>query len=250
MKLTLSDSKLLTDSISIISELVNEAVFKVDKEKIELIAMDPANVAMVFFKLLSSAFEEYSVAENTEIAVSLESLKQVLRRAKPTDVLTLELDKEKNKLKLTLKGDSKRSFSISLIDLKEANRRVPSLEFPLKINTTSSIFDEAIEDMSVVAESLSLIGSKESLILEAESSLNHAKVEIQNDKDTIIETKSNDSIKSRYSIEYLKKIIKGGKLSPNVSLEFSKDYPLKIQYDVKDKLQLGFVLAPRVSTED
>lgn len=250
MKLTLSDSKLLTDSISIISELVNEAVFKVDKEKIELIAMDPANVAMVFFKLLSSAFEEYSVEENTEIAVSLESLKQVLRRAKPTDVLTLELDKEKNKLKITLKGDSKRSFSISLIDLKEANRRIPNLEFPLKISTTSSVFDEAIEDMSVVAESLSLIASKDSLILEAESSLNHAKVEITNDKDTIIETQAKDPIKSRYSIEYLKKIIKGGKLSQNVSLEFSKDYPLKIQYDVKDKLQLGFVLAPRVSTED
>ena len=80
--------------------------------------------------------------------------------------------------------------------------------------------------------------------------MNHAKVEIQNGKDTVIETQAKEPIKSRYSIEYLKKIIKGGKLSPNVSLEFSKDYPLKIQYDVKDKLQLGFVLAPRVSTED
>lgn len=250
MKLTLSDSKLLTDSISIISELVNEAVFKVDKEKIELIAMDPANVAMVFFKLLSSAFEEYSVDKEVELAVSLESLKQVLRRAKPTDVLTLELDNEKNKLKLTFKGETKRSFSISLIDLRENKQRVPSLEFPLKIKTASSVFDEAIEDMSVVAESLSLAATKDLFTIEAESSLNHAKVEIPNEKETSIETQTKDQIKSKYSIEYLRKIIKGSKLSPNVVIEFSKDYPLKIQYDVKDKLQLGFVLAPRVSTED
>ena len=250
MKLTLSDSKLLTDSISIISELVNEAVFKVDKDKIELIAMDPANVAMVFFTILSSAFEEYSIEKNVELAVSLESLKQVLRRAKPTDVLTLELDEEKNKLKITLQGEAKRSFSISLIDLRENKQRVPNLEFPLKIKTASSVFDEAIEDMSVVAESLSLIASNDAFTMEAESSLNHAKVEIANDKDTSIDIKSKDPIKSKYSIEYLKKIIKGGKLSLNVSIEFSKDYPLKVQYDIKDKLQLGFVLAPRVSTED
>lgn len=250
MKLTLSDSKLLTDSISIISELVNEAVFKVDKEKIELVAMDPANVAMVFFKLLSSAFDEYNVEKNEEIAVSLESLKQVLKRAKPTDVLTLELDNEKNKLKIVLQGEAKRAFSISLIDLRENKQRVPTLEFPLKIKTTSIVFDEAIEDMSIVAESLSLIASQTNLTVEAESSLNHARVEIANDKDTLIETKSKDPIKSKYSIEYLKKMIKGSKLSPNVSIEFSKDYPLKVQYEVKDKLQLGFVLAPRVSTED
>lgn len=119
-----------------------------------------------------------------------------------------------------------------------------------KIKTASSVFDEAIEDMSVVAESLVLAATKDLFTIEAESSLNHAKVEIANEKETSIETQAKDPVKSKYSIEYLKKIIKGSKLSPDVLIEFSKDYPLKIQYDVKDKLQLGFVLAPRVSTED
>ena len=54
MKLTLAEPKYLKDSISIISELVNEASFKITPEAIELVAMDPANVAMVIFKLLSS----------------------------------------------------------------------------------------------------------------------------------------------------------------------------------------------------
>ena len=56
MKLVLADSKLLADSISIISELVNEARIKISKESLEIISMDPANVAMVIFKLLSSSF--------------------------------------------------------------------------------------------------------------------------------------------------------------------------------------------------
>ena len=56
MKLTLNENKYLKEPILVISELVNEATFKIDKDKIELVAMDPGNVAMVIFKLLSTAF--------------------------------------------------------------------------------------------------------------------------------------------------------------------------------------------------
>ena len=53
MKLTLAETKLLKDTTSIIADLVTEVHFKVTKDGMELIAMDPANVAMVVFKLLS-----------------------------------------------------------------------------------------------------------------------------------------------------------------------------------------------------
>ena len=61
MKLTLAEPKYLKESISVISELVNEARFKIGPDGIELVAMDPANVAMVIFKLLSSCFVEYDI---------------------------------------------------------------------------------------------------------------------------------------------------------------------------------------------
>ncbi|RLE44892.1 hypothetical protein DRJ25_06255, partial [Candidatus Woesearchaeota archaeon] len=79
MKLTLVEPRYLKDSVTIISELVNEATFKVNSESIELIAMDPANVAMVVFKLLSSAFAEYDVKQPVELAINLSNLKQVLK---------------------------------------------------------------------------------------------------------------------------------------------------------------------------
>jgi len=51
MRLVIADSSLLKDSISVISDLVSEARFKISRDGLELIAMDPANVAMVVFKL-------------------------------------------------------------------------------------------------------------------------------------------------------------------------------------------------------
>ena len=106
MKLVLADSKLFSDSISIISELVNEARIKITKDHLEIISMDPANVAMIIFKLLSSSFVEYELDKNKEIAVNLESLKQILKRAKPSDTLTIRLDEEKNKLCITIAGET------------------------------------------------------------------------------------------------------------------------------------------------
>src|SRR3989344_4714166 len=119
MKLTLSEPRYLKDSILIISELVNEANIKLLPDRIELIAMDPASVAMVIFRLLSSAFVEYNIKEEKTIGVNLGNLTQILKRVKPTDSLTLELDDSRNRLRIALKGNSTKQFELALLDIDE-----------------------------------------------------------------------------------------------------------------------------------
>lgn len=247
MKLVLAETKQFIDSISIISELVNEVRFRISKDKIELIAMDPANVAMVSFKLLSSSFIEYEVESETQICLNLDSLKQILRRIKPADIMILESDK--NKLKIQIKNETIRTFHLSLIDMEEKEQRIPDLKFPLRIQLPTMVFDEAIEDMSIVAESVALTASSQKLVIESEGNTNAARSEIPNASETEIKIAGTEEIKSKYSIEYLKKMIKASKLADFMTIQFSKDYPLKLDYLVKDKLELSFILAPRVSTD-
>lgn len=242
MKLVLADSKLLADSISIISELVNEARIKITKNSLEIISMDPANVAMVIFKLLSSSFVEYELKEDKEIAVNMESLKQILRRAKPSDTLTLELDDKKNKLNITIAGESTRTFSLSLIEIEEKEQKVPDLKFPVKIKTNTLLFDEAIDDMNIVSESVAFIAEKNKLTLRSSSNLNSANVEIPLSDKLPLDT----ALQSKYSLEYLKKMVKASKLTDKAIINFDKDYPLKLEYIIKDKLNLSFILAPRI----
>lgn len=246
MKLTLAEPRFLKEPVLILSELVNEVNIKLDKDQIEIIAMDPANVAMVIFRLLSSAFVQYDVEKPTEIAVNLDNLKQILKRAKPSDTLTLELIE--NRLRIRLKSDSTRTFNLSLINLEEKKQKIPDLKFPLKIETSTALFDEAVEDMDVVSDSIALIAEPSKFSIEASGSLSNAKVDFSEDEDTKIDL-AKGIVKSKYSTEYLKKIIKGSKLSDNVTLQFSKDYPLKIEYKIIDKLSLTTILAPRVSTD-
>ena len=249
MKLTLAEPRNLVDSINVISEIVNEVRFKVDKEKIDLVAMDPANVAMVDFKLFSSAFTEYSVEKEHELCVSLDALKSVLKRVKPSDMLSLELDEEKNKLKVQLKSDNVRTFNLALIDVDEKEQRVPDLNFAVTVETASMIFDEAVQDADVIADAVVLKAAEEKFMVEGENNLSNVSAEIVKDDETVVKFANPGEFSAKYSIEYLKKIMKGGKLASKVRLQFGNDYPLRVDYLVQDKLNLGFILAPRVAND-
>ena len=248
MRLTLAEPSYLKESISIISDLVNEARFKITPNAIELVAMDPANVAMVVFKLLSSCFTEYDVKKDIELAINLNNLKQVLRRASPRDMLTLELDDD-NRLKIELKSNTTRTFNLPIIDLEEKEQKVPDLKFPITIKTSSSILNEAIADVDVVGESVAFIAEPRKFTLHAEGDLNQARIEIKEDETTKVSTNSDEKVKAKYSIEYLKKMINGSKLSDDVVIQFSKDYPLKLEYKSVDRVMLSFILAPRVEND-
>jgi len=245
MKLTLAEPIYLKDSISIISELVNEARFKVTKESIELVAMDPANVAMVIFKLLSSCFTEYNVKQDIEISINLSNFKQILRRAAANDMLTLEIGEE-NKLKIILKGRTTRTFSLPILELEEKEQKIPDLKFQSNITMPSSVLNDAVADADIIAESVTFEAESQKFTINAEGDLSKAKIEIKESEDIKISVEGNEKLKSKYSLEYLKKMIGGSKLSEEVSIQFSKDYPLKLEYKAVDKLILSFILAPRV----
>ncbi len=247
MKLTLAEPRYFKDSIAVISELVNEGTFKVKKDAIELVAMDPANVAMVIFKLLSSCFSEYQIEKETELAVNLGNLKQILRRVNPNDVLSLEL--ENNRLKLTLKSDTIRTFSLPIINIDEKEQRVPDLKFPVAIKTSTEILNSIIEDVGIVAESVTFEATPSKFTVLAEGDLSKANIEIKPDDRTRIDCQSPDKIRAKYSVEYLKKMVAGGKVADNVVIYFNKDYPLKLEFKEMNKVLLDFILAPRVENE-
>ena len=142
------------------------------------------------------------------------------------------------------------TFSLPLLDFDEKEQKVPSLEFPVIVSLNASELDSAVEDADIVAESVSLIAEEQKFTIQAEGDLNKAKIEMPAADDLTIKiTGAERKILSKYSIEYLKKMIPASKISGQVTIEFNKDYPLKLTYTEIDKVQLTFILAPRVEND-
>ena len=245
-KITLAEPKLLKESIVIASDLLQEVNLKVKPDSIELVAMDPANVAMVVLRLFNSVFTEYNVEHEMTLGLNLSNLKQILKRAGASDILTLEF--EENMLKLRLLGNTDRTFKMPIIDLEEKEQKIPELKFPIKITTNSAILSEAIEDVSIVSEAATFTTDNNVFVISGTGEISDANIEIPADENTRI-TATNNKISSKYSVEYLKKMVTGSKMSDTVTLQFSKDYPLRIDYKEQDKYELSFILAPRVEND-
>lgn len=249
MKLTLSEPKHLKDSISIVSELVTETRMKVSKTGITIISMDPANVAMVIYKLLSSSFSEFQLDDDIELGLNLNNLRQILKRVENSDILTLETDSDVAKLKITVKGKSTRRFAIPIIESDDREQKEPVLEFPVEISMPASTLSSAIDDADVVSDAVSFIAEKGKFTIQASGDLNDAEIEMAADDDVKITSSSDDTLKSKYSLEYLKKMVSGSKISDTVLIQFNKDYPVKLSFVTVDKVSLSFVLAPRVESD-
>jgi len=240
MILKLDNPKILADAISIISEIVNEVRIKLTDDGFSIVAVDPANVAMVIFKLPKSSFSQYE-SGNEVWGVNLSDLKMILRRASSSSNIVFEQDE--NQLKISIFDKVKRIFNLSLIEIEGEEKEEPKLNFNCKIEISADHFVKAVEDCSIVADSCSFIAGSEFFILEGAGSLNSARTEFSGD-----EAKIQGTGKSKYSLEYLMKFIKASKISDNVNISFSDDYPLRLDYP-GDLMGIGFILAPRVEND-
>lgn len=242
MELILENPSLLKKSMDIISDLVLEGTFVFKSDYMELVALNTNNVVMVIFRLLQTNFEKYEIENGKQISLSLEHLNQVLKSCDDKAKLIIQV-KDDNKLKIISDGKNKKEFELSLIDFAdETEQKVPNLEFPTKVITSSSNLTTAVNDLSFLEEGVALVIENSKFSMSGRTNSMAGKIEFHENTDVRSE---NPNILCRYSMDYLKKFIKADKIVNTVELSFNKDYPLKIEYKLIDKLLLSFILAPR-----
>lgn len=242
MLVKLDNPLALSKAVEIISELVTEVRIKVNDFGMSIVAIDPANVAMVGFKLPKTAFSRFETDTET-LGVNLDSLKQILKRCGSKS--SLVISKKENYLEIEIFDRIKRSFTLNLIEIETEEKEIPSLEFSSVVELNSIDFIASIEDCVVVSDSCSFIIEENKFILSSKGGLNSARSEFSSDEAKI----QAENCKSKYSLEYLQKFLKAAKVSEKTKISFSADHPLRLDFNA-EHFSLTFILAPRVETED
>ncbi len=237
----LENPALLAKVVEILSEIVTEVRIKVNEFGLSINALDPANVSMAGFRIPRSAFSQFE-ADNEVIGINLDNLKQILKRCSSGSSLTLE--KKENLLAIQINDKIKRNFTLNLVDVEGEDidfyEKESRMEFSAKVEINSSDLIASIEDCGVVSDACSFAIADGKFIIEAKS-LNSAMSEFSGDEAKI----DGENSKSKYSLEYLGKFIKGAKLCDKTLLYFANDHPLKIEFKTQH-MELDFILAPRV----
>ncbi len=240
----LEEISLLRDSLAAISELIDETELIIKEKGIEMVSSDRAVVAVIDFVLSRNAFKEYNFDEERKIGINLVNLMQILRRASPDDTMLIRL--ADNKLHLIIEGtDTTRSFVLPLIDVsKEETPDLGKLEagFSASLGVDADVLNSGIEDAELITDSIVFTVRKDQLTMKAESDSSSTQLDLASFRVINI----NEPVRARYSLDYLKKILKARKLAGEASISMATDYPIRIQFEVPNKARLSFILAPRV----
>lgn len=243
----ISDTSILKNSLQSISNIITEGVFQFNEDGVELVAADPAMVAMVDFRMDQEAFDAYECDEPEKVGVNIEDFYSIIRRAGSNDAITLSLNEDESKLTVTMENDSTRNFSLALLNLDASD--IPSqddLEFTVHADLTTEVLDNAIGDAAVVSDQITVGTDGDALTVTADGDNSNIDFTIQQGSNGLLELETDGAASSMFALDYLSKIIKAKKLSDTVSISLADDFPMRLDFEIPEKVQLGFILAPRI----
>lgn len=247
-KATFSDARLWRKIIDALSTLVEEASFIATPEGLTLRAMDPSRVAMVDFELKSIGFEEYGCDGEVVLGVNFDDIKKVMKRASASDKLELEHDPSQNRLKIKLKGRATRTFSVPLLELGREEYSTPRVSFNALVKLLSETLNDAIKDASVVSDYVRFEADQQAFRVKATGDRGEVEVAVDRDSGGLLGLEVKEASRALYSISYLENMMKATEAADVVSVKFSTDMPLGLDFELPSG-RITYYLAPRMEAE-
>jgi proliferating cell nuclear antigen len=249
-KVRMSDAKLFRDAVTAISTLIDEGTFNISSDGIKLRAMDPSRVAMVDFSMQKTVFDEYSSDEDTKICLSLTELLKLLKRAGKDEAVEVMLDDATGQFVVTVRGKYVRTFRMPTLEASEEEVPTPKITFNAKVTLTTDGLRQSLEDVALVSDHVRVETDGEKVTMTAKGDIMGANVELKKGSDALLSLEMTEPSKSTFPLSYLSEIVKAAAATSDiVTLEFSTDMPVRLDFKQTYDGTLVYFLAPRIEVE-
>jgi len=238
-------AEVLKEVVDVVSTLVDEAKFNIGKDSVTIKAVDPAHVAMVDLSLDRGAFENFK-ADETELGIDMDKMKEILRLAKSGEVISINHDEDKNRLIVAVGNTTRR---MSLVDTAGmSDPKVPSLNLPAKLVVRTDELRQAIRASESVSDHIALKASPEGFEIVSEGDTDTVSHMVP--KDMLEELQAKDAVRSLFPLDYFSNMVKAISSAPTVALYLGTDYPVKMEFKIAaGKGEVKYLLAPRIESE-
>ncbi len=238
-------AEVLKEIVDVVSTLVDEAKFNVGKDSVTVKAVDPAHVAMVDLSLDRSAFDAFK-ADEGELGIDMDKMKEILRLARAGDVISLVHDEDKNRLVVTVGNTTRRMSLVDTAGMSEP--KVPSLNLPAKLSVRTDELRQAIRASESVSDHIALKASNEGFEVVSEGDTDTVSHMVP--KDMLEELQAKDAVRSLFPLDYFSNMVKAISSAPTVTLYLGTDYPVKMEFKIAGgKGDVRYLLAPRIESE-
>jgi len=248
LRLVYPETKVFQSIVEALGKIVNEIALIADPDKVTMKAMDPAQVALIIVTLEKDAFLEYEVEGTESLGFNIANIMKFLKRAKKGYQLEMGTEEEGARLKIVLKGNLIKRYSITNLDVPEPE--VPdleSLDFKVRASVLASVLNNTIRDAEAIGDSIEFEApDTDTLLLKAIGAGSEgATTKLTRASTALIELEVDEPSKGIYDLTFLKNILSLTKVSDTVEIRFSSDAPLYLKFNVVAGGVVEYLLAPQ-----
>ena len=243
---------------SAIMTIIDEALFDAGPEGITFRSMDPSHIALIDINWPSSAFEQYHCSSTIKFGVRIDEFSKIIKRANSNDSIEIGI-KDNSSLNVKTSGSGYlRNYKMKLIESTGSSSPLPQMTFNSKIVIGTAALDKILNDIGVVSEKITIdtnnsVSNNKTAIFSGDSDRGEVKVTMDANDDksnveSLQEINVKENSKSAYNIDFISKIIRaiGHQLSNLVTIEYSSNKPLRLEFLLTSMVRIQFYLAPRI----
>jgi proliferating cell nuclear antigen PCNA len=242
--------------IRLFSENIN---IMFEKNRMYIQTMDSSRVSIIEFILHSSWFDEYTHTGNSGICLGVNSttLYKILNsRDKTQEILITYEDDDSDRLKLQFTSSTKnifdKHFQLPLMEIDADLMEIPDFNSNAELTINSSNFSNIVNQLQLFGDSLDIDCSEEKILLNSESQeTGKMSVEIKLDDVSSFSINEGSNLKLSFSLTYLHNICMYNKISKEIEIKLTENYPMKVIYNLSSEdSKIIFYLAPKVNDDE
>jgi proliferating cell nuclear antigen PCNA len=184
-------------------------------------------------------------------------LKKVLSTREKSQTIQIKLNSDDaDKLQLNLVSPDKavfdKDFEIPLLDLEQEVLAIPDTEPQAEFRLSSLHFSSIINQLKLFGQNMDIECSEENIFLNSISS-DEGKMRVSIDNSELSEFTIDEgaNLKLSFSLTYLHNICAYNKLSKDVLIRLTEEFPLQVIYFLggEEDATMRFFLAPKINDE-
>jgi proliferating cell nuclear antigen len=227
----------------------DEASFIAKNDGIHYRMLDYSHISLLDITIPKEAFQHYSCdggASGTVFTVKPDELLKILKRIDKEETVEITVDCED----ITIRSISVRkplTYKTKSLDSKYEETKLPNITYAVKVNIQHNALKEALEDLSLLTDTVRLITNKEKVKFVAVNDKDTMTIEYEHNRQAVMiyMLDSKSECRSVYKIQELLNILKAVE-TKHIILQYNERMPLRLQFLLPFKCEMHYYLAPRI----
>lgn len=265
MKLTVDDKTKIDMLVALFQLLKNfSGIVKLEINKDNLIiqGMDKSHICLFFTEIKSDWFATFENSQNCQIMLDSSSLFTIFSRIQENQILTINYEKDSDTIDINViygdindntsakisnkKGEYNRYFQLPLIDFEQDSYHIPVVEYDAEFSINSKQFNELISQLILFGDILNIVCNESEINLESNGENGKMKVAIVIDDLNEFSISEGENLELSFSLQGIYKMCLTTKLSKDVEIAISNEFPIRFKYDLGENSYATFFIAPKI----